>query len=121
MSDPDEVRLTDLEPQFVRSWVASASPGWKRGWTEVDSIWKADGVHFLCPTCFAQNGGPVGTHLILCWTPEAPKDMPPGPGSWSMSGTGYNDLTLSASSSSICIPTGCKAHFFVRDGEIVPC
>jgi len=38
-----------------------------------------------------------------------------------MSGTGYNDLTLSASSPSIMLPDGCKAHFYVRNGLILPC
>ncbi len=113
------MRLTDLEPQFVRSWVASASPGWKRGWSRVDRFEMADGVMFLCPVCFERDDA----HQILCWTPEAPDDLPPGPGRWRMSGTGYDDLSLSGpgGTSSIMVPGGCRAHFYVHAGEIVFC
>ena len=27
---------------------------------------KALGI--LCPKCFAENGGPVGTHSVICWS-----------------------------------------------------
>ena len=106
--------LVDLEARFVRSWVASASPGWKRGWSEVDEIGRADGVVFLCPVC-------VG-HSILCWSPDAPADMPPGPGRWHLQGTSLEDLTLKGvTSDSVLLPSDCHAHFFVRGGRIEMC
>jgi hypothetical protein len=45
--------------------------------------------------------------------------MSPTPGRWDFQGTGLQDLTLVAGSSSVLLTGGCRAHFFVRDGEIV--
>ena len=33
---------------------------------DVDALTEADGVWFLCPKCFAANGGAVGTHAVIC-------------------------------------------------------
>lgn len=114
--------LVDLEARLIKSWIASASPGWKRGWSYVDQIDHADGLFFLCPTCFTTNSGRVGTHSILCWSPEAPSDIPPGPGRWNLHGTGLHDLTLKGvTSDSVLLTSGCAAHFFVREGRIEMC
>jgi hypothetical protein len=80
---------------------------------------KADGIIFLCPKCFAANGGPTGTHSVICWQPKIPKKIKPGPGRWSFEGTSFDDLTLVAGSSSIHLTgKGCGAHFFIRNGMI---
>ena len=84
----------------------------------VDSINDADGVMFLCPKCFVANKGPVGTHSVICWRPHVPQDVHPIPGRWGFLGNGIDDLELKAGSSSVSLTTGCKAHFFVRDGII---
>lgn len=90
-----------------------------RHFWRVDTIGEADGVQFLCPKCFEANGGPVGTHAIICWSPSVPQDTFPTPGRWALQGTGLDDLTLFAQSSSVKIEGGCEAHFFVQDGKIV--
>ena len=105
------MRLRDLKPQFVK---------FIDEWTfkKVDDIVDADGICFLCPKCFEANQSAVGTHSIICWQPHVPQTMEPKPGRWKFEGTGYEDLTLTASSSSILLLGGCKAHFFVKGGEI---
>jgi len=50
-----------------------------------------------------------------------PQTWPPVPGRWEMLGTGLADLTLVASSSSVLLTEGCRAHFYVQGGQIVMC
>jgi hypothetical protein len=123
------VRLRELEPQFARREIRPCSPGpdcsvvsphtEHEYWVPVDAIAEADGVQFLCPKCFIANGGDVGTHSIMCWRPRVPADVDPKPGRWELDGTGLDDLTLRAGSSSILLSgPGCGAHFFIRNGSI---
>jgi hypothetical protein len=105
------MRLTDLSPE----WLKVETP---TRFTIVDSIEKADGIYFLCPKCWAANGGPVGVHGVICWRPHVPNPPTPGPGRWEFQGTGFTDLTLVAGSSSVLLVGGCAAHFFIRSGEI---
>jgi hypothetical protein len=109
------VRLADLEPQFLRVEEAG------RVLRHVDTLAEAEGIMFLCPVCFAKNAGRVGTHAVICWRPSVPQYVLPGPGRWEFEGTGYEDLTLRAGSSSVLLNGGCKAHFFVTDGQIRLC
>ncbi len=89
---------------------------------DVDAIAEADGVRLLCPKCHDDPPvGPVGTHAIICWSPKISQDHDPKPGRWNLVGTSLDDLTLVAGSSSVLIQGGCLAHFFVRDGRVVPC
>src|SRR4051812_23022235 len=99
------MRLTDLEPQFVRYEKRPAlgkflKPGidpLRGNWTDedfveelrdtefhlyVDTLEQAQGIDFLCPVCFVTNGGSEGTHHVLCWSRSrgAPEDAKPGPG-----------------------------------------
>lgn len=110
------MRLTELEPEFLKLID-------EYSWQRMDSITDADGVFFLCPTCWIKNNGPVGTHAIICWTPKVPLNIEPGPGRWELLGTGYEDLTLRAGSSSVFLQSegGCKAHFFIQSGNIRMC
>jgi hypothetical protein len=80
-----------------------------------------DGIIFLCPVCFRTNNGPVGTHSVICFKPHVPLTVNPGPGRWSFQGTSADDLTLVAGSSSVLLDSDCKAHFFIRSGEIINC
>lgn len=90
----------------------------------VATLAEAQGIWFLCPKCFAKNGGRRGTHAVLCWSKSrgTPVDATPGPGRWVLNGTGYHDLTLDAepgkTRSALLTGDGCHAHFFVTNGEI---
>jgi len=84
----------------------------------VDAIAEADGIKFLCPKCFTANGGHVGTHFVICWRPRVPQTTTPTPGRWEFQGTGLDDLTLVAASSSILLMGGCNWHGYVRNGEV---
>lgn len=113
------MRLSDLEPQFLRY----APRDGHVYWSHVDDIAVAQGVSFLCPKCFAANGGKVGTHTIVCWSRSrgVPDDATPGPGRWALKGTGYADLTLDGDGSSrsvLLTGDGCKWHGFVTQGEV---
>lgn len=107
------MKLTDLEPQFLKITVPSKEQRY------VDSIAEADGVMFLCPKCYVEHGhSAIGTHQVLCWALHVPLTESPGPGRWELVGTGYADLTLRAGSSSVALTDGCAAHFFVQNGEV---
>jgi hypothetical protein len=86
----------------------------------VDTIAEADGVWFLCPKCFVANGGPVGTHGVICWfVGKVPDDIDPKPGRWTPTGTGLHDLTFVPSagrSSSVLLTGGCGWHGIVSAG-----
>lgn len=110
------MKLTDLNPQFLRV----ESPG---HWRNVATLAEAQGIKFLCPKCFAQNGGAVGTHSVICWSRSrgTPESEEPGPGRWKMDGSSYTDLTLNAdppgSARSVLLKGGCKWHGFITNGE----
>ena len=107
------MRLADLDALFVK--ITS-----RNSFTMALSIDDADGVMFLCPKCIVDKDGPIGTHSVICWRPRAiTGDFSPGPGRWELVGTGLDDLSLVAGSSSVQLMGGCNAHFFVRSGEVV--
>ena len=90
---------------------------------DVDGIADAQGVKFLCPKCFAENGGAAGTHIVICWSRSrgVPDDVGPGPGRWKLSGTSLADLTLDADSPStmrsVQLNGGCEWHGHVTGGK----
>jgi len=89
---------------------------------DVDTIDQADGLFLLCPKCYDDPPvGRVGTHRVICWSPKISQDHDPKPGRWNFVGTSVDDLTLVAGSSSVLLQGGCGAHFFVRQGRVVPC
>lgn len=106
------LRLVDLKPEFLKLQVDL------KGWLRTQELIEADGIVFLCPKCFTLNGGPVGTHSVICWQPHVPQEIGPKPGRWKFHGTGFADLSLVAGSSSVLLMGGCNAHFFVREGRI---
>ena len=77
------------------------------------SLDDADGIQFLCPACRA--------HDIICWQPHVPDTWQSESGRWNFLGTGFDDLTLQMGSSSVHYRGPCDAHFWVRDGGIIPC
>lgn len=109
-----EMKLTELEPQFLR--YEKRPDG--EFLVKVDTIAEATGIIFFCPKCWKSNGGPGGTHSVICWTPAVPPEVNPKPGRWSFVGTGLHDLSLVAGSSSILLTAGCRWHGFIRLGEV---
>lgn len=101
------MKLTELEPRFVTRIIRNEEVLTTRGKQMRDveyighptTLAEAQGVQFLCPACFAKNGGAVGTHMVLCWFKDRgiPDSAVPGPGRWKVSGTGFDDLTLTPS------------------------
>lgn len=87
----------------------------------VDTLADADGVMFLCPKCFAENGGPVGTHSVICWfVGKVADDVDPKPGRWTPTGTSLDDLTFVPSagrSHSVLLKGACGWHGFVTNGS----
>lgn len=123
------MRLRDLSAHFIRREIRACdgsgdcitvSPHTEHEYlVPVDAIADADGIWLDCPVCFQANGGPVGTHAIICWRPRVPAEVFPKPGRWEFEGTGIDDLTLVAGSSSILLTgEGCGAHFHIRNGGI---
>jgi len=114
------MRLTELEPQFLRY---EKQPDGAIVFPYVERIEEAQGIEFLCPKCFAANGGPVGTHAVICWSRSrgVPEDAEPGPGRWKLDGSGYSDLTLNADppsgARSVELKGGCGWHGFITNGE----
>jgi hypothetical protein len=88
---------------------------------EVTTLAEADGVWFLCPKCFAANGGNVGTHGVLCWfVGKVPDDVDPKPGRWMPTGTSLHDLTFVPSEGrtpSVALIGACGWHGHVNVGD----
>jgi hypothetical protein len=91
----------------------------------VDTLAEAQGIWFLCPKCFAANGGAVGTHAIdVSFAGRGVADNQGShgrdgqPTRWAVSGTGFEDLTLSPSIDLAGRDgKGCCWHGFVTHGE----
>lgn len=111
--------ISELDAQFLR-WEPRDG---KTYMVHVATKAEAHGVKFLCPKCYAANGGPRGTHSVICWSRSAgaPEDARPGPGRWKMDGAGLYDLTLNAdppeTARSVKLNGGCDWHGFVDNGE----
>jgi hypothetical protein len=107
------LRLTELEPRFLKR---INDDRFRHDVAFAD----ADGVMFVCPLCFLNNGKKrAGVHSVICWNPSVPQTTEPTPGRWNLLGTGFDDLTLQAGSSSILLTgDGCGWHGFIRNGEV---
>lgn len=127
------MRLTDLEPEFHRYEERMLDPACHKApgleWAEPQqrltevlvpaaSLEDAQGIWFLCPACFVKNGGPVGTHMVLVafrdrGVPDhlGSHSKEGAPSRWAVSGTDFQNLTLSPS-----VDCGCW-HGFVTNGD----
>lgn len=111
------MKLTDLEPTFLKH---APQDGQDISIMDVPML-EADGIQFLCPKCFIENKGSYGTHSVRCWSPKIPQTFDPKPGRWNLVGTGFQDLSLVAGSSSVLLTSGCMAHFLITNGEVIGC
>ena len=105
------MKLTDLDPVLIL-WM---KPG---QFIHVDRLEESNGIMFLCPKCYQVNGGPVGTHTVICWFRgrDVPDDEPPTPGRWEATGNDVTDLSLHASVH-LSGEGGCGWHGFIKNGE----
>lgn len=125
------MRLTDLMPawvnyfsggKFQRFADAHSHVFYGEGteWIETpaaaENLMQADGIIFLCPTCFKKNSGRLGTESVLIWfanRPNVPPLMTPAP-RWNATGNGFDNLTLSPS---INVENE-HWHGWIQNGEI---
>jgi hypothetical protein len=129
--------MRELDARFLRrgraiadSWHGRRLPDGSTQWGgfevdcnfRVDSLAEADGVSFLCPKCFAANGGRVGTHTVICWFEgKVADDVRPAPGRWTPAGAGIDDLTFvpgeKIKAVSVQLLGGCDWHGHVANGS----
>ena len=107
------MRLVDLSPHWVTQMDANGSH-WE---DKVSRQQDAQGVRILCPKCFTENGGPVGTHsvIVLFKDRDIPPEAMPLMARWEVSGNDFNDLTTTPS---ILINGGCGWHGFITNGDV---
>lgn len=90
----------------------------------VETLAEAQGIIFLCPKCYSEHGGPVGTHSVICWSRArgTPDDADPRPGRWTFEGTGFEDLTVNGdppgAPRSILLYADCGWHGYITDGIV---
>lgn len=108
-------RLSDLEAHFVRYEERDGSTYLPRA----DRLEDAHGIFFLCPKCFMENHGGVGTHGVICWfVGKVPDHAEPKPGRWNPSGSSLADLTfVGPGAASVLLTSGCNWHGFVKQGS----
>ena len=90
----------------------------EREFWPVDTLQEADGVWFLCPSCYIRNQGGRGTHGVIYWRTHVPEEIEPGPVRWSFAGTGIDDLTLHPQNTNSQLREECQLHFFVHMGRV---
>lgn len=143
------MRLTELEPEFVRydtrrqliTVVVGDPLTWKDGdpteeverdveWTlPVEAFGEAQAVQFLCPKCFAEKDGAVGCHLVRVTfadrgvTPTQGCHNSKGePTRWQIvEGNSFDTLRLAPS---ILLEGGCNWHGHVgltTAGDVTSC
>ena len=103
--------LRELDARFLKNLGNGGSQ-------KVETLSEADGIIFLCPKCFATNGGKVKTHSVICWfVGKVPDDLGPKPGRWNPQGTGLDDLTfVPPGAVSVRLTGGCGWHGHVVSG-----
>lgn len=136
------MKFSALEPRFIRyetrveashvvegnaeTWRERGMPtrevvGPKEYSITVQSLAEAQGIWFLCPKCLAENPTGVGVHSCeVTFSGKGAKDDQGSRGTggkptrWNVSGTGFNDLTLTPS---VALIDGCAWHGFITNGE----
>ena len=136
------MKLIDLEPEFERWFKGIADehlgqtlPDGTIQWggfetdyiAHPDNLAEAQGLCFLCPKCFLEAekvraaGGRMGVHSVeISFAGRGLQDdqgmrNKDGPVRWQVSGTGFDDLTVTPS---ILVLTGCGYHGFITNGEV---
>lgn len=137
------MKLSSLNPQFYRydrrmtdvelcvgdqaTWRERGCPTEKKKELRdyripVNNIEEAQCVWFQCPKCVREKGTVVGCHFVE--VTFADRGVLPGQGiknksgediRWNISGTNYNDLTVTPS---VLIQGGCGWHGFITAGEV---
>jgi hypothetical protein len=114
------MRLQELNPQFVKHEMRDSV----KIDVHVSDINIATGITFLCPVCFKKNNGSVGTHGITVTFRDrrVPDELGSHnkeglPSRWAVSGTNYENLTLSPSID-ISQDLPGEWHGFITNGEI---
>lgn len=109
------MKLTELDPTFVR---ATGNGGHQ----DVATLAEAQGVLFVCPSCYQRNGNSdIGVHMVLVWFRDrgVPDDAVPKPARWAVSGSSLDDLTLQPS---ISLQTDERSrdewHGFITNGQV---
>ncbi len=138
--------LRDLEAKFIRYEAGVAHKGHGRHlpdgtiqwggfpvdtFVQVETLAEAQGLWFLCPACYAKNGGNVGTHGVRVFfhgrgVPDRGvdgevlgKNEAGQPVRWTVvAGTGLDDLQLSPSI--LLQGGGCQWHGFVGSSGVAP-
>jgi len=117
------MRLRELSAKFIRLQITPPIEHWPRGRPDhckVQTLAESDGITFLCPKCFKENDGPVGTHGVTCfWRGKVPDWVAPGPGRWNPAGTSLDDLTFVPLQTGEWVSVsvqGCDAHFLIVNG-----
>lgn len=111
------MKLRELNAKFVRITL-NADRTDITCQTEVDNIADADGVWFQCPQCRNTDG-----HYVLCLFRNRgiPDNVEPGPGRWTPTGTGLDDLTFVPGdppmAKSVFLNKTCGWHGFVQGGD----
>jgi len=110
---PQSIPLRKLEAELL--W--QIAPDFKSFRTDAPDVAHAQGIKFLCPVCFTKNGGPVGTHLVICWFSGVPQKIDPRPGRWNPEGTSIDDITfVGPGAASVKLTGGCNWHGFIKNG-----
>lgn len=120
------MKLRDLEARLLRvAHEPSERLGTHFTFLPCERVEQAQGVDFLCPACFAKNGGSIGTHHVRVWFDGCGVDpaFRPEP-RWRASGTTLDDLSVEPS---IAINTSlppqvderfvCRWHGWVKNGD----
>ena len=116
------MKLVQLEPQFVQYFEDETGNHLRHA----PDLGHAQGIQFLCPSCFVRNGGAVGTHLIeASFTGTGVLDHQGShnrkgePSRWTASGSMYVDLTLRPSIQIDAAKPACDGwHGFVTKGDV---
>lgn len=121
-------RSPNAEELHLNPWMANGHT--IKLYQRVATLAEADGVWFLCPKCFAKNGGARGTHTVMvgfagrCPPGSYMKNLEGQDVRWQVSGTGLDDLVLSPSIQLLCHPPPppgfCAWHGFVGMSGVPP-
>lgn len=133
-----EIETEEGDCKGLYVWRDSSGEAYKWGPTPISyefhpvaSLAEADMIDFLCPACFAKNGGAKGTHMVMVSfagrnIPDeaGTRDSTGKPSRWTIAGgSSIDDLVLTPSillNASSPPDQGCHWHGFVGSSGIPP-